>query len=178
MINFIFLISFSFSLISLPHQSTKTEPVEVTEILKAASAYCQKLEHAVLYFVCLEEITEKINSTKDIALLYRGKPRGSWIRTKVPRQKIKKFYVYDFQYMRRKNQIKETRTLLEENGKKKYEKDASLKTLSFKFKNVISAPVGILGQHWQPYYDYKIVGEDEVNGLPAVILDIVPKDHH
>jgi len=176
LLNIKFLIIFSFSITPHQHQNSANEPIEVTDILKAAAAYCQKLEHSVLYFVCLEEITEKINFDKDIALLYRRRqPRRSWIRTPIPLQRIKNFFVYDFQYMRRKNQIKEIRTLLEENGKKKHEEDASLKTLSFKFKNVILGPVGILGQRWQPYYDYKIVGEDKENDPPAIILDIVPK---
>jgi hypothetical protein len=91
------------------------------------------------------------------------------------RTRIKNKYVYDFQFIRRDNQVKETRTLLEENGKKKNEKNASLKTKIFKFKGVLSGPVGILGECWQPYYNYKIVGEDEVNGLPAVVLNVVPK---
>lgn len=176
MINIIFLSCFSFSLIFFPQQSVRTEPIEIEKILKAAASYCEKLEHTVLYFVCLEEITEKINFSKDIALLYqKRRPRGSWIRTQVPRNKIKKSYVYDFQFIRRNNLIKEIRTLMEENGKKKHEKDTSLKTQSFKFKKVVLGPVGILAHKWQPYYDYKIIGEDEVNGLPAVVLDVVPK---
>jgi hypothetical protein len=176
LLNFIFLISFSFSIIPPQQHNSVDEPIDVAKITKTAAAYCQKLEHTILYFVCLEEITERINFAKDIALLNQGrKPRESWMRTKIPRQRIKNFYVYDFQFIRRNNQIRETRILLKENGKKKHEKNAALKTLSFSFKNIVLGPIGILSQHWQPYYDYKIIGEDEVNGLPAVILDASPK---
>lgn len=174
-LNLVFLIGLSFSITPLSHQYSGTEPIKVNEILKAAAAYCQKLEHSVLYFVCLEEIKEKINFYKDTMLLYPRNPRSGWMRTNPPRQRIRKSYIYDFQFIRQNNQIKETRTLLEENGKRKQKKDAPLKTQNFKFKKVVLGPVGILAQKWQPYYDYKILGEDEVNGLPAIILDIIPK---
>ncbi len=173
------LIDFSFPLISLPQLSAGVEKIGVDEILEAAGVYCEKLENAVLYFVCREEITEKIDFSKDIALIYQARrPGGGWIRTKVPRRRIENTYVYDFQFIRKNNQIKETRTLLEENGKRKSERDASLKTQRFIFKNVVLGPVGILGKRWQPYHDYKIIGEDEVNGLPAIILNAVPKPGH
>jgi len=175
----IILIFFSFSLISLPQLSARAEEIDVGEILAAAAVYCERLESAVLYFVCREEIIEKINFSKDIALIYQAKrPEGSWIRTQVPRRRVKNTYVYDFQFIRRDNQINETRTLLEENGKKKSEKDDSLKTQRFIFKNVVLGPVGILGKRWQPHHDYTIIGEDEVNGLPAIILNAVPKPGH
>ena len=51
LLNVIFLIIFSFSIIPPQQQNSEAEPIEVTEILKAAAAYCQKLEHSVLYFV-------------------------------------------------------------------------------------------------------------------------------
>jgi hypothetical protein len=60
------LISFSLSLISFPRNIAVTETIEVDEILKASAAYCEKLEHAILYFVYQEEITEKVNLAKDV----------------------------------------------------------------------------------------------------------------
>lgn len=175
----VILIGFSFPRISLPQKGAKVEEIDVDEILTAAAIYCERLENAVLYFVCREEIIEKINFSKDIALIYQARrPGGRWMRTQVPRRRVKNTYVYDFQFIRRDNQIQETRSLLEENGKKKSEEDASLKTQRFIFKNVVLGPVGILSKRWQPYHDYKIIGEDEINGLPAVILNAVPKPIH
>jgi hypothetical protein len=178
-LSIISLIGISFLLISLPLPSAGAEGIDVDEILEAAAVYCERLESAVLYFVCREEIIEKIDFSKDITLIYQARrPERSWVRTKVPRRRVKNTYVYDFQFIRRNNQIQEIRTLLEENGEKKSEEDASLKTQRFIFKNVVLGPVGILGKRWQPYHDYKIIGEDEVNGLPAVILNAVPKPSH
>ncbi|MGB2763013.1 MAG: hypothetical protein WBC20_01235 [Candidatus Aminicenantaceae bacterium] len=163
---------------SLQHQRQVNQQTEVENILKASVDYCHKLENAALYFVCMEEITEKINFSKDIAWDSLTIPREVWIRRKRTVAKRKNTYLYDFQFIRKNNRVRETRTLLEENGKKKREKNAKLKTMSFLFKNALLGPVGILAAHWQPFYDYRISGEDEVNGLPVVILEVTPKAGH
>lgn len=59
----IILIGFSFSLISLPQLSAGAEEIDVEEILAATAVYCERLENAVLYFVCKEEITSEPSIT-------------------------------------------------------------------------------------------------------------------
>jgi len=67
---------------SLQHQRQVNQQTEVESILKASVDYCHKLENAALYFVCMEEITEKINFSKDIACDSLTIPREVWIRRK------------------------------------------------------------------------------------------------
>ncbi len=165
---------FYFSGLPFSHQDSGAEPIEVAEILKAASAYCRKLENVAFHFVCQEEITEKIDFTRDIVLSHVRQARRTWNRTQRLIRKIENTYVFDYQLIRKNGHITEIRTLLEENGKKKHEKDSSLKTQSFQFKNAIIGPVGILGERWQFFYNHKIVGEEQVNGKPAIILEITP----
>ncbi|MEW6455350.1 MAG: hypothetical protein AB1410_01370 [Acidobacteriota bacterium] len=170
----ILLLGFSPSRNFFQRQEHGAQPIEIAEVLKICAVYCDKLENASLNFVCLEEITEKVNLSRDVRLNYHYS--SGWTRSLMSIQtKIKNTYVYDLQFVRKNSQIKEVRILLEENGKKKNEKDASLKTISFLFKNVLFGPVGILSQKWQPYFEYKLVGEDKVNDEPAVILDVIPK---
>lgn len=97
--------------------------IDLSEILKKEAEYCRKLEGSVLDFICLEEITEKINQSKDIKMdqpSLGGMTDGVWSREKavIPASKIRRTFLYDYQFIRKDNQIKESRTLLEENGKK------------------------------------------------------------
>ena len=151
------------------------------DILKAAAEYCRKLENAALDFVCLEEITEKINRSREIRADAPGvrysTRAGETVRKPAPvlTSFVTNTYVYDYQFIRKGGRLKETRTLLEENRKKKAEKDAKLKTINFVYQNALLGPVGVLGERWQPYYDYKIAGEESVDGRSVLIIDAIPK---
>jgi hypothetical protein len=154
---------------------------DLPDILKAAAEYCRKLENAALDFVCLEEITEKINRSREIRADAPGvrysTRAGETSRKPAPvlTSFVTNTYVYDFQFIRKDGRLKETRTLIEENRKKKAEKDAKLKTINFVYQNALLGPIGVLGERWQPYYDYKIAGEESVDGRTVLIIDVVPK---
>lgn len=98
---------------------------DLGKILEREAQYCLRLEQAALNFVCLEDIAEKVNLTKDIKVdqsaLFDMMTDGVWVRSKagIPPRKIKRTFRYDFQFIREGSRILETRTLLQENGKKK-----------------------------------------------------------
>ena len=154
---------------------------DLPDILKAAAEYCRRLENSALDFVCLEEITEKINRSREI----RADAPGVRYSTRAgetfrkPAPVLTPFatntYVYDYQFIRKDGRLKETRTLLEENRKKKTEKNAKLKTINFVYQNALLGPIGVLGERWQPDYDYKITGEESVDGRSVLIIDAIPK---
>lgn len=170
---FISLFSLGFS---SWHQTQVPPEIDIQEILKASAIYCHKLEHAAIDFVCLEEITEKVNYSRDATSGQSWRElRDTWSVRKVRLTEVKNEYLYDFQYVRKNDQFKEIRTLLKENGQKRNEKEAKLKTINFLFKNVLMGPVGILAEPSQINYDYKILSMENLYGIPAVILDIIPK---
>jgi hypothetical protein len=151
---------------------------ELQRVLKAAMEYCQKLESAALDFVCLEEIHEMIDPSRDVlvnsstenlsALGQRFFPLAS------PTQKIRRSLVYDYQYVRKEGRIKEGRILLEEDGKKTRVENAGLKTSVFRFGNHLLSPLGILKKSVQPAYVYELAGTAVIDGRTAVLVEAKP----
>ena len=139
------------------------------EILEREAEYCRRLELAALDFVCLEDITEKIDQSKDINLVKWRSPRDH------PPTSVKRTFLYDFQFIRKGGSIKETRTLLKQNGRDMEVKDAELETGNFVYKNAVLAPVGIFGDRWREAFNYKISGEATVGGRLCLIISAVPK---
>lgn len=146
--------------------------LELETILKKSAEYCERLANSVLYFVCKEEITEKIyrrfsalSTRDDLKEFYPLATGGT----------VKNVYVYDYQLIRKKNEFKEQRILIEENGKKKHEESAPLKTIFFKHENIVFGPIGLLSSYWQPRYDYRILKEKKFKGDKAVIIEATPK---
>jgi hypothetical protein len=153
----------------------------LSEILKRTSEYCKRLDNAAFDFVCLEEINEDINLARDIQkylaqLAENASPEASssFPNIRVPKEKVHREFVYDYQVIRKENKTTETRILLEENGKKRYEKDAKLKTANFRFQNVLFAPLGFLGERLQFLYEYTITDETTLDGQPVWVLEAKP----
>jgi hypothetical protein len=162
-----------------PHEPPKPEPIpemkpaepvnearaeEVMALLEKSAAYCRRLQNAALNFVCSEDVVERLvgdgrylTNTKTFALGHRS--------TK---------WVYDYQLSRRSGQTQEKRTLLEENGMKKNEDQAELKTSRFVHRNVFLGPIGLLGEWAQARHKYEFVKEGEVAGEPAIIIKATP----
>jgi outer membrane lipoprotein-sorting protein len=173
-------ISFLLPLASGRAQAGSSDDLD--SVLKTLAAYCERLENAALDFVCLEQIKETVNPSldenaspvalQDWAYLDRNNPR---LRIRKVVQKIKNSYVYDYQCIRTRGEVRETRTLLEENGKKTNEPNAALKTSIVVYGNALLSPVGLFRARFQPQYEYKIVGREKVGGRPALILDAAPR---
>jgi hypothetical protein len=177
-VNFVALL-LSFLLFSAQAR-VGTHP-SLEDICNREADYCRKLELAALDFVCLEDITEKVDQSKDIKFDTRssfdGATDGYWVRPEsvVPPIKIKRTLLYDFQFIRKGGRIKETRTLIAENGKKKKEENAKLKTLNFIYQNALLAPVAIFGSNWRDVDEYRISGEARVEDRLCLIIEVNPK---
>lgn len=151
--------------------------IKLTAILAKTGEYCEKLENAAFDFVCMEKITEKIDiseawaSGDRVLKIVKDLP-GAW----GPSKRIKKnTFVYDYQLIRKKKVIKETRILLKENGKEKYEKNSELKTHMFYFEKPLFGPIGLLSKYWQDHLHYTIVKQDTLKGEKTVLIEAIPK---
>jgi hypothetical protein len=176
---FIILSPFSSKKGLFSEQQQLDNQEKLSQILRKTRDYCRRLEKAALDFVCREEVSERIDNSKDstegIVEMHTPYP-GEWIsHYHFPRKIEKNSYVYDYQYIRKSDRHIERRTLLEENGKKKYEEDALLKTTMFRVQNVLFGPIGLLSESQQHNYQYQIIKEELVNGEKAVVLEAVPK---
>ncbi len=156
-----------FMVFSLTFVSAKEKngQADLPLVLKKAAEYCKKLEHTSLYFVCMEEIKERI--------YYLNRPGRVGLRP--TRFFTENKYLYDYQLIRKGGQITERRILLEENGKEKNEENAQLKMQMFDHKYVIFGPIGLLSEKWQQEHEYKIVGEKKYKGEQALIIEATPK---
>ena len=139
-------------LTALQNNQGQPDSARLAVILKKAETYCRKLDRAALDFVCLEEVTEMT-------------------RHFTPKTDV---YLYDYQFIRKDNMLKEQRALIAVNGKKTDIRDSSLDTSMFKYKNVLFGPVGLLSQAWQTYHEYKFIGEDVINEEKVVVIEATP----
>jgi hypothetical protein len=167
----IFLV-FSTHVCGQKASSHSSGQAELETILKKCAEYCEKLANSALFFVCKEKITEKISS-RSAPMLTDLKPSA-----RVYTSTVKRVYVYDYQLYRKGNDIKEERILLEENGKKKHEENASLKTRIFRHENIVLGPIGLLSSHWQTFHDYRILKEEKFKGDKSVVIEAVLKPEH
>lgn len=152
-----------------PKEKSAAAQEEISSLLGRAAGYCDKLSRAVLNFVCRERIDEwfyveeeAYNVSFDIFFIDHHE---------------KKFKsVYDYQLVRdRAGHIQETRTLIEEQGKKTNIPNAPLKTHIFKHAYVVMGPLGLVGREHQANFDYRIVRQEKVGGELAVVLEAFPK---
>jgi hypothetical protein len=186
------IVSVIILIAGLPAQEVipqKVDPFQLALILKSARQYCQRLEKAALDFVCQEEVSEFIDLTRynEPNLVTRvpsvSSVSGGWdskhraeLRFDPPATgKTENTYLFDYQFVRKAGEVKENRALLEKNGKKAGQKDAPPKTEAFQFADILLAPVRLLDERFGDYYDYRLLREDELNGVKAWVLDVVPR---
>jgi hypothetical protein len=161
-----------------PRNGQSVEVVALDSILNKTAEYCRRLQSAALDFICREEIREWIDSSldslhQDISIVYSNP--GATAYVKRWEKSGLSTYVYDYQCVRSGGKLKETRTLLEKNGIKKYERNAKLETSTFVYETALLGPVGLFGWWTRPDYDYKIAGHDLLQNQPVVIIEACPK---
>jgi hypothetical protein len=135
-----------------PGTQEQADSSRLAAILKKTGEYCQRLDRAALDFICLEDVTEMTRSLT---------PHTD-------------HYIYDYQFIRKNEETREKRNLVEVNGKKAAVKDSPLNTVAFQYKNVLFGPVGLLSHDWQAYYDYRLAGEEIFNNKKAVVIEATP----
>ncbi len=193
---FILIVFFAVNPVFASHKSfQEDESPDLDKILTKSAEYCTKLADSALYFVCLEKIAEE--TSKNDTKMQLSDPRepsyrdltdprrnqefrheGTPERYRTGPQKINlrnNVYVYDYQLIKKGNTIEESRTLLEENGKKTNEKNAQLKTRKFYSYRSVLGPIGLLGKTQQNNFNYKILEEDTYKGRAAVVIEATPK---
>jgi len=161
-------------------QAADTKPAELSRILSLCAEYCDKLNGAVLNFICRERIDETVATPlKSNTAVMSSSGGGTYSVRNGPvrfggdsRLKL----VYDYQLIRdRDGHLTETRTLLEENGKATAVADAPLKTRIFEHKNVVLGPIGLLGRSQQADFKFEMVKETTYKKTPVFLIKAVPR---
>lgn len=154
-----------FSIITGAEEKQNMDEEILRMALKKIREYCTSLKNGAYHFVCLEEISEKIDYSKDI-------PRDIHDQYITAKNK----YLYDYQLIRKDSLTKESRILLEANGIKRNEKDAQLETKVFRHKNVLMNTVDLFSGFGEDFNDFRIIKEETFNGDKAIVIEAVPKD--
>ena len=155
------------------------DQAKLKNVLETAGDYCEKLKNMALYFICRENIKEKTYEFDKTILFRRGTDQS---RRLLPQEDlrtaktIKNSYIYDYQMIKKGDEFKEKRDLLEENGKKRDKKDIELQTPRMSAKYLVFGPVGFLSKSWQPHFRYEIVGAEIINKKKALVLRAVPRE--
>jgi hypothetical protein len=168
-------------------------------VLKQARQYCARLEKAALDFVCLEEVTEKVDISRDkrqadlvmapdavqgsaatssgggYAGGHMGGGRPYWSANPNSGDKNDHAYLFDYQFVRREGKVEEKRVLLEKDGKKASPKTPLPGNRPFNFSDVLLAPVQLLDERFFEYYAYRLLGKERVDGAEAWILEVKPR---
>jgi hypothetical protein len=168
-----------------PRQAVVSAPAaapsaSLPPLLAKAADYCRRLEASAFDFVCREEIFETIDPNLD---LDRRTPPINPNQTEflgpaitISRaRKVKSSYVYGYQCVRAGRTIREVRTQLEENGKRKVVPNAELRTSVVDWGTALLAPVGIFGERLQADYDFTIARNERVGATAVLVIDAKPK---
>jgi hypothetical protein len=165
---------------SFDSDSRTDSRIELDTILEKCAEYCERVAKSALFFVCREKIEEEIyqhRTTRGSRIVIDANQelqRVYFARRPIPIIE-KNIYIYDYQLIKKREKIEESRILLEENKEKRYEKNAKLKTKRFYSKKSIFGPVGLLSKDWQEMYNYKIIKEASVNGREAFVIEATPR---
>lgn len=149
------------------------DQARLRQTLRSVAEYCEKVKRMALFYVCVEKMADK-------EYFFRGVTRDSGLlrdeRIFEVRRIAHRTATYDYQLIKKGEDIQEDRTLLEENGKKKEVKHAELKQTKYSARLMIFGPVGFLSAYWQRHFNYSVIGEDRVGDVQAFVIRAVPTE--
>ena len=169
-ISIFFGIVFSFS--AREKDDTILEKVavvkELEKYLKGAAEYCKKLSERAFHFICKEKVTisfKKIDPDK--------RKRSPYV--KLYRQSTKR-YLFDYQLLHNKAQIKEQRRLISKTSKKDNKK-IYFNDLVFSFlsERPVFGPRTLLSEDRQHKFRYEIDKTVNHKNKRLVIIKVIPK---
>jgi hypothetical protein len=155
-------------------ENPNLEEEKLNTILKNCADYCTRLKNSALFFVCREKINEELFQRTRVYIKSKHSSSRPPAYYRL-RGKTKNEYIYDYQLIKKGSKIEESRILLEENGVKKNEKNAPMKTQRFYSYKSVFGPVGLLSKEFQDLFDYNFVKEAKLKGLKVYIIEANPK---
>lgn len=171
----IFLIGLESSILpKLAHSVPKPKEYspELKKILERSGEYCERIKDIALLYVCKEKI---------VNTYYKFQKTKYWdhffnIPNYREKQKTKKTLTYDYQLIKKQDELTERRILIEENGVEKYDKNIGAPPLKYFSRYIVYGPVGFLSQYWQDYFHYYLLREEKLNGQECYVIQAVPTE--
>lgn len=163
---------------TMDKQISENHEQKLEQILKKTAEYCQQLNNMIFDFVCIEDIVEETNTydKRRVNKQIKGTGNFSLVTELQLKRRKRNTYIYDFQMIKKDDQVEEKRILLKENGKKRYKENAEPKIQRFLFQNIVFGPAGFLSRYWQRYFNFEIIGEEILEGNKALIVSATPSE--
>lgn len=160
--------------------------LKLGRLLDKAARYCQHLDKQCIYFCCSEEVTQTADySMGKIKKIYKSIPgEEQWTLkkkyAKFDPDKIERKLLYQYQLVRDtlESPAMESRTLIKEDGVKRWRQEEGLETFFYGYSKVLFGPIGLMSKHWQRYFYYRVIGEEMVNDKMATIIEVLPLYRH
>ena len=150
----------------------ENQELNLQTMLKKCEGYCERLSNTVLSLVCVEKVIQDAFHGRPVALVSSSSsPYVMSTRTRPERKEFR----YDYQLLKRNNEIREIRRLLDKDGRPEGKEAVSLKDLRFEHKNIIMGPIGVMGGNQQKHYDYRLVKKTQFNNIETWIIEVLPK---
>lgn len=128
-----------------------TREKRLNKLLEGSAGYCKRLLDASFDFICDEEVTERYETT------HENKS------------------VYFYRLTKIDGKVDEVRSLTKQTGRRIIRRVQDPKTEGYMIERVIFGPTAMLGKGWGDYFDYRIAGDEVLNGQKAVIIDVLPR---
>jgi hypothetical protein len=164
------------------------DPFQLGLVLKSAREYCRRLERAALDFVCLEEVSELVDLSRENVQstvtqvptnrVVTGAGAGGLRELRFntnPAARRNSVYLFDYQFVRREGKVEEKRALLEKDGKKASGKMPLPARRAFNFSDILLAPVQLLDERFAEYYSYRLLGRETIEDMEAWVLEVAPR---
>jgi hypothetical protein len=172
----------------------KADLFQLALVLKSAREYCRHLEQAALDFVCVEEVSEIVDLSREsrespVQLapdLSSGGSSGRYYSGEMssrrpisfnPRagEKTAHALVYDYQFVRKSGKVEERRILLKKDGKKASVETPVPANRAFNYSDILLAPVQLLDDSFAEFYEYRLLGRETIDGTETWILKVAPR---
>lgn len=169
-------------------ESGRPDPFPMALVLKAAREYCLRLERAALDFICVEEVSEQVDLSRDrgrnavtqvpTSRSVTGAGAGGRAELHFDRSRSSgnvATYLFDYQFIRKDGKVTEKRVLLEKNGKKARPGDDFPGTSVLVFADILLGPVTLLNERFAGFYSYRLLDEASLDGRKAWVIEVSPR---
>lgn len=157
--------------------SCQEDQSRLNRILNQTAEYCERVKSIALFYVCIENIKDKVyfyRSSRSVKKSPYGDLELVPARTLTLRRTRSHSYTYDYQLIKKGDDLKEQRMPLKKKDRKQTGKDVELE-VRFSAKYLVYGPVGFLSRYWQAYFDYEILGQEPVDEIMTTIFKATPK---
>jgi len=158
-----------------PKNKEFRQDLEMSTLLQRAAEYYKRLEAAVVYYFCVETVTEMLHPVPEKHkgfVAFHADAKG-W-PSLYPKKTLKNEWVYDYQMLRRGKSVQERRVLLRENGLEKKQEHASLKIRIFDYWTMAFGP-NAFDKEFQERSAFTLLRRERIFGRDALVVQVEPR---